>query len=146
MPASRSPPMEPYMKRMSCALWPFSACQGFSGTSRKNSYQTNQAANPARTTRTVSTMVSVRLRRGVISIIVQSSSEGFQELDKCVLLGLGKPNSVQMAAVAVAWRVLVVREVRAAAFCFLRAHEADVDRIVEIVAAIEQLRTLLRSL
>src|SRR5574343_1889114 len=77
--------------------------------------------------------------------LMMASSEGFQELDQRRLLGraeLGAVGLALVAAVAVAGqRGVEAEEFLAGGFGDSR-HEADLDRVVDVVAAIEGLGPL----
>src|SRR5436305_7456025 len=138
MPESRSPPIDPYMKRTSSAECPFSACQTCSGSSRKNLYQANHAPSDTMMTRTISVVMSHR-GSGLISMIM-ASSERLQILDECVLVGGRQRGSVRgsfVSPVAVGDGARVIAEVRTAVARGELPDESDVHRIVVVVAAKE---------
>src|SRR5574341_395845 len=143
MPASRSAPIEPYLNRISGSLVIQSGC----GSSRKNLYQVNAPPTAASTTRTpIATKSFLFHEPGFrLAAMVDPPSEGLQVFDERVLVLWGQLGAIGLALVAgvgVAGHGGVELEKRLPALRGNTRHEADLLRIVHVVAAVEDLRPL----
>src|SRR5262245_184028 len=165
MPRSASAPIEPYLNRSA------SLANCCSGSSRKNLFQVNQAANPPRTTSATSMMRSFRFFRGVrlISGLLLFGdfrsagrsgrklrlraevyvSKPFQIFDDGVLLFGAEMRTVFRAfvpVVSVAREPGVVAEKLPPILFRDITDEADALWVVYVVAAVKLFRALLRWL
>src|SRR3546814_753462 len=147
MPASFSAPIEPYLKRISGVAVTQSGC----GSSRKILYQAVKPTIAPSSSNTSSVHQSQRgfhwndffaAGEGVAMTVSCGRSERLEERHQRVLVGFGKLGAVSgafVACIGVARHGGVVAEELDALARGHVGYEADVDRVVDVVAAPERL-------